>query len=688
MKKIVLILGSLLLLIAACAYAILFTPPGNTLLKGVVEKRLDEQIEGEAKLTLFRLTPVSFAMEIVIDEDSRIKLDGTMNLLSRFVDASYEVDIKDLSKLRHYTQIPLAGGFRTNGKASGNAGLITIAGQSDAFGSESSYDVVLANFAPQSLKASVKGARVEEILFMLGQSAFGKGVINVNLDIDMAELKRLSETLQAIAPEEKKPALKTNRSAQENKKERLQWDYLNADINATLRDKKLSASVEVDSDMIRLSSKKISIDLESKKIDAHYWLDIPNLQKLEFATGRRFNGALKTSGKIGGTLDAIKIEGVTDLFEGQSSYALDLLHFSPTALVVNVKGAKIDKFLYAASWPVYATGLIDIDAAIDRIDLGAMEFYGKVNAAVAKGIINGKVVNKEFNTTLPNSLAFKADLKTTLKKNQAVAVSTISSEVADLTAQKTIIDLKKKSFQSDYKLTIPDLDKLYFQTKTHMSGSLVVTGDASYDKKLKVTGQSKTLGGAANFKLDGDNLTATMKDIKSVEVTQMLGYPKIFSSFGNADLVYNLATQKGSFNADMHEGRILPNQMSLLLNTMAKFDITKEIYEITKVEGTIDKKIVVGDLYMKSRLTEIKSDDAKIDMQKEQVDAKLSIAIKGKNAYVKVKGAVKSPHVSLDVSELIKGEVKEKAKEKIEKEIEKKIPRQFEEPLKQLFKGL
>ncbi len=166
-----------------------------------------------------------------------------------------------------------------------------------------------------------------------------------------------------------------------------------------------------------------------------------------------------------------------------------------------------------------------------------------------------------------------------------------------------------------------------------------------------------------------------------VKVLEMLIYPKIFDSEMNADIKYNLLSKKGSVDAKLHNGRILPNKLSFILKNMAKFDITKEIYKITTIKSNINDKEIYTDLFMESRLTKITSRKAYLNMQENKINADLNIFIMKKPVTVKIKGDVKKPKINVDFKDFLKSEVKSKA----EKEIKKFIPKDKAKDAEKIF---
>ncbi|OZA15869.1 MAG: hypothetical protein B7X85_07055, partial [Thiotrichales bacterium 17-46-47] len=194
---------------------------------------------------------------------------------------------------------------------------------------------------------------------------------------------------------------------------------------------------------------------------------------------------------------------------------------------------------------------------------------------------------------------------------------------------------------------------------------------------------SDTLGGRVNVKLANQQLTATMQDLSAVELSRLLGMKPVFKSQLEGQLNYHIAQQQGTFSALLSDGQILPNDVSALLHQAARFDITREVYKTVTSTGDIQQKMITADLDMQSRLTQITSQGARIDLNQQQLDMLLNVAIQGLKLPVRLKGELTSPGVSADFTGLLQQNLKQKtekaAQEAIEKEKEK-LQQQFKLP--------
>ncbi len=455
-------------------------------------------------------------------------------------------------------------------------------------------------------------------------------------------------------------------------------------VKATLKKFHISP-LELDLQVGKSTSIKASGELDpfAKRFDIHYDIKIARLEDLEPLTKQKLRGALVTTGDVKGNKEKIDIIGSANVADGAVRYHAVLKDFNPSSLDAKIRGAKLQKILYMLYQPHFADALIDSD--IHLTNLEPEELTGSVVSHITKGRTDAKALQEQFGLQNAN-IAFRATQKSLLHKGVIRSDIDLLSSVADIHTKGAKFVIPNGRLNADYVVKVADLGKLSFLTKKKMRGSVTLTGKIKKDKNLLVTVHSNTLGGRLDAKLLNNNLDAILHGIKVVKLTHMLYYPKIFDSSMDAKLHYNLATKKGKLNAQAHDGRILPNKMSFLLKQMANFDITREIYKLTELNSTIDDKLIISDLDMQSRLTHISAKKAKLDLDKERVDARLHIEIQGRPVYVKITGKLQDPKIKLDLKELLKGRVKKELKKQLlKKGLDKKLPAEARELLNNLF---
>ncbi|BCD68513.1 hypothetical protein [Nitratiruptor sp. YY09-18] len=418
----------------------------------------------------------------------------------------------------------------------------------------------------------------------------------------------------------------------------------------------------------------------ARSMNIHYIIDVKNLADIEPITGQKLRGSLYTIGDVAGNKEKLLVNGTAKVVGSATTYNLTLKDFEPKLLKANVAHADLAKILYMLYQPHIADAKIDTKIVIDNFE----KLHGKIDSTITQGKTDPKVLKEQFG--LENvAITFKAMQHSNLANNRIKSKARVTTNVANIATNSALFNIKTGTLEAPYTLYVPDLGKLYFLTHQKMRGKITITGKIKKDKNLYVAAHSKTLGGDVHIKLLNNKLTANIAKIQTVALTHMLYYPKIFDSRVDAQLDYNILTQQGSLHAQAHDGHILPNKMSFLLSQMANFDITREVYKLTTIDSTINKKRILSDLDMESRLTHISAKRALVDLDKKIVDAKLRIEIQKRPVFVKIHGNIQNPKISLDAKELIKGRVKKELNKRLGDKVKSKIPAGAKGLLNNLF---
>jgi hypothetical protein len=194
------------------------------------------------------------------------------------------------------------------------------------------------------------------------------------------------------------------------------------------------------------------------------------------------------------------------------------------------------------------------------------------------------------------------------------------------------------------------------------------------NESFLLDGKSNTLGGIFDFNLENNKLNANLKDVDMQELLNMLTYPTIFDSKGSFVLDYDLLLKKGELTGNLLNGHFLANDFSVIVDKLAKFDLTKEVYETFDINSQINDRVLTSDLTMKSANTQIDIKDSILDLQQKQIDASINATIKDNTFVIGVKGDTSNPKISFNTKDLIKEEINkqlEKKKDKIEEKLNK-----------------
>lgn len=441
------------------------------------------------------------------------------------------------------------------------------------------------------------------------------------------------------------------------------------------------SEINFDASIDNNSHIKIAGDLSLIRQSANltYDINVKDLSKLEKLINTKLNGNFNTQGTIIGDSTLMNIEGTSDVFSSVTKYSASLVDLVPKDIIFSVKNAKIEKLLYLVNQPLYAKGLLNINAKLT-------DMKGKIITKLSKGVVANSIVNKSFNTKLKNLLNFKGDIVTILDEKTAKTKVDFYTTMANIFVKEAVFNLDDASLKSDYKVQVSNLAKLYDVTATKMRGSIVISGEVKKDKDLIITGLSNFLDGKLNYKLKNDDFTASIKEVKILKVLHMLYYPEFFTSSSALDLSYNLLSKKGKVVGKLLDGQFLTNNYSTLINQFASFDMTKEVYEAVNLTSNIDKNIIKSVLDMKSSHTSIVVPNSEVNLDKNTVSALVKTDLKGIVFDTTVEGSLNNPKIKVDTSKLLGAAAKSKAKEKINEAIDKRLGGDAGNLLKSFFK--
>lgn len=679
MKKLFLFLTILIILLVGSIYGILFTNYGNGIIASYIENKVnDGQKDVKLKVNDFKLTFNTINFDAKINDDSQILVSGDLAIFKQSVDLKYDIKINDLATLKNLTKQELKGPFSTNGTFIGDKNNAVIQGFTNMALSETNYHVNLVNFEAKNVNVDLKNAKIEELLTLLNKPIYLNGILNITADIKNIDVTNLDGTVSASISKGK---INNDIVNKEFKQTITSSVNIETNINASLLGKKVEVKSELISSIADIFLDKTVIDLEKNKTFSDYRMDVKNLSKLEGVIGKKLNGDFFTSGNIFMENSNISVAGNTNVFESTSTYNLKVKDSNLENINFKIEDAKIEKLLHMLNEPVYATGNLNIDGDIKNAKIDSLD--GLINTKISEGKIINEVVNTVFKQEIKDTVTFDLNVDTSLVPNQAISKADLNTNLLEIDINKALFDFNEGSFNSDYLVKISSLANLVDFTKTKLRGAIDISGNIqSKENSLIIDGNSNILAGALNFNLNNDDLSATLNNIGIKELTYMLYQPEIFDSKGSFKVDYNLLVKKGNLSGNLSNGHFLENDFSTLINQLAKFDLTKEIYETVKINSDINNNILTSTVNMKSANTQIDINNSVFDTLNNTIDATLEVKIKESPFNININGNTSNPKFSFDTKDLLKNEIDkqlEKNKDKIEEKLNKALGGKIED---------
>ena len=689
MKKLFLWLTLLIVFIAVLAYSIVFSKFGNELIASYIENKVNNPQQNiKFKVTNFRLRVDSLDFNAVINENSNISVNGALSIWNRWVDLKYDIKITDLSILNNLVNQNLKSELFTNGVFKGDYQSAIIQGFSNIANSETKYNLVLKDFKIKDIFLELKNAKIDEFLNFMNKPHYLNGDLTINANIRNIDNNNLDGKLIANISKGQLENDVINKEFNQTFSSKINID---GDIEASFLGKNAEIKTQLLTSIGNLILEKTLVDLEKDRVVSDYKFEVKNLQKLESVLGRKLIGDFNTTGNILYDNLILSVDGNSDIFESSTVFRFKLEDNIAKDISFKVENTKIEKLLDFLNEPIYATGDFNVQGEIQNSNLE--ELSGTIISKISDAKLVNEVVNAVFKQELKTPVNFDMALNNQFIPNKIVSQMVLNSSLANLSAENAIYDLVEGVLKSDYLLKISSLDNLKDFTKTKLRGKLDIKGELEKkDMFLFATGKSSVLGGKLDFTLKNDDLTASLNDVSVKELSYMMYKPEFFNSRGDFSLNYNTITKQGNLVGKFFNGSFLPNDLALLINHLAKFDLTKEIYETVDLNSDINDNLLTSNFLMKSENTQIESKEAITDFDKNFIDAKLNTQIKNRSFNLSLMGEMNKPKISLGAEELLKNEIDrklEKNRDKIEEKLNKVLDGEVDnEKAKELLKNI
>ncbi len=409
-------------------------------------------------------------------------------------------------------------------------------------------------------------------------------------------------------------------------------DMLLPYINSYLRDNIPAAKVEVLKLRLKPSSVGIlakvndSIDIKAKgKFDilsqdfnVNYIVDTHEIKTPTITIKEHIN----IKGNAQGSPEAIKINGKGLAFESNIVYALSLIENVPQDIKVHIEKANIQNLLVVAGQKPYAKGLLTLHAIMPKLDPDNPQ--GDAKLIISHGILNSKLIKDDFNISIAKNTKYSAGFRASAKEENIAITGKILSDLANLTLNNGIYNLKNSNLSSDYIVDISDLKKLKSITEADLKGKFKVAGKVMVKDTIpEVTGTSESFGGKTTFAYKGDTLNAKLSKIETATLLHKLGQPNYIGGNTNANIkLSSIKNLNGTFNAQV-VGAVNTKIVKKEFDT----DLGKKFYINSGVKGDIKEQKVFTHLILKTTMANIKATNAIYDIKKQSFSSNYLIDI-------------------------------------------------------------
>ncbi|MEN4052903.1 MULTISPECIES: hypothetical protein [Sulfurimonas] len=667
-------LFGIVVLLVGVVYTLLFTSLGNGIIKPMIETEIQKQIHLPSKLKRFSMGMSELDILLEINPNNTIILKGTYSLFSQSFDINYDVALRELSSLEALMKKKLNDSFFTDGTVKGDMKFFTVNGKSDVAKSNTNYNIELRDFNPTSIIANIKNLDLSSLLHMLGEKKYADGAVDLKVNFKNITPHKLDGDILLLTKE----GILNSSVMKKDFGITIPKTRFAMNLDAKLKGDDVDYRYLLKSNLAKISSSG-KVKPEPLSVAIKYGVDVEELAVLKPITGADIRGNLRLSGKVNGSKEKMLIDGRSDIADSKTTFAAVLKDFQPKSVRANIKDLKLQKLLYMIKQPHYADALFDLDVAISNADVKNLQ--GTVKSRIKNGLLDSRYFTKayKFKSPMPKT-TFHATTTTTLNKDNIDTKVDIFSTLADLYVKKAHFDMKDAALKSDYKVKVHNLEKLYFVTERHLKGNFIANGELKKAKDLDFTMHSNIAGGKVDAKLHNDDFHADINKLCTLDILDMLIYPKIFKSNIDAKLDYNLSAQKGTFKGLLSNGTFTRNQALDLTKQYAHIDLYKQIFK-GDVSANINKENILASLDLKSNTSSITTKDTYLNSKTKRIKSVIDINANGNPLVVKLSGSVERPKVQVDASKILKKE----ATKAVTKELEKHLGKDVRNLLKGLF---
>jgi len=509
-------------LVLVMVYVVLFTSIGNGIVAPIAEKKINESLGLQSRLETFELDSSSLNIVLALTPENKITVAGNFSLLSQSFNIAYRLRLNHLQALKPVTKETLYGTFHTEGTVIGDLKKIDIKGASDIASSNTSYDVTLTDFNPSSIKATVDGAKTEELLALVGKAPYAISRLHVNADMRSVDPENLQGDVSITLHDGKIDTALMQRDFNLS----LPKTTFTLNQNATLRGKDITYKTAFESNLAQILSSG-TVSPKPLKTDLTYKINFKELALLQPITNAPLRGPFMTKGSVKGDESLMKILGSSDIAQSETRYDIDLKELKPSKVLASINNARLDKLLYMGGQNAYANGDLDVDVQLSNLD--PKNLQGNASLHLGSGTINSKLMKKDFNVTLPQT-QFVLHSKTALKGKAIDYTMDLDSNLATFGSSGSI-EPETMAMDLQYQLNIAMLELLKPITNAPLRGAFNLKGNAKGDKKsLHVKVSSDLAGSQTTFKAELEafkpkELSADIVNLRLAKLLYMVEQP-------------------------------------------------------------------------------------------------------------------------------------------------------------------
>ncbi|RLA70230.1 MAG: hypothetical protein DRG09_03730 [Epsilonproteobacteria bacterium] len=592
---------------------------------------------------------VGITGEVESDLFSVLLKDTRFDIASKIFMGKYVLDVKEL---RIVTKNKLTGAFKAQGDMKLEGKQFFVAGKSSSFGGELGFSV------GKNAKITLQEISLEKMLPLFRQPVYAKGKVNGTVSMDDISAKSGEYDLYID-----KGSLISKTFAQKWGSKIPVKNQFSFTSKGKIDKQKLRANVTLLSTLTELKLSSLSYDLKDKMLISEYDLLLHDVKALLPKSKTKRGETFGAKGKLQ-FRDTLIISGETKGLGKKVAFRYDSKKHGNKKAELNAPQILVEKVLALMGVPVYIKGTMD--AKVIMTDVKAKE--GTFSLKGTKLVTQSSAMKKWMGKAL--KMKVKLESSGTFEKEKVYMTTKLRTPLANIDLNTMVYDQKKKSVKSAYRIDIPELKKLQPYIDKKLYGPIVLKGVFSKEKKLKLTGNTTSLGGKINYSLHGKELRSTITAVPLLNILGLLGHKKFFLGQAYGKGTYNIKQKSGVVDLDIRSFQIKPSSLTQTVKMFLGKDPARIIFSSSKFHADIKKKVTRYTLRAQGSHSSFEILNGSIDKRSDTHKANFTFVYEKYTIHGKIRGSADNPKVTIDTSALLKEQL---SNEKVQKKLEKAL---------------
>jgi len=363
-------------------------------------------------------------------------------------------------------------------------------------------------------------------------------------------------------------------------------------------------------------SLKGNYSIFSQSFDIDYEVKLDELKTLKSLTNVDLRRSFFTKGSVKGDMAFIKVDGISDLADSQTTYKVELTDLNPTSIIAKVSHLNLETLLDMGAQKSYASADVNLDVNFKSIKTHALD--GDIVLNTLNGKINPKVMKSDFNITIPKT-DFTMDLDAKLKGDDVNYTYKLLSNLFKIKSDGLVVPEPLK-VDIKYGVDVKELAVLKPITGADVRGAFRLNGNVKGTKaKMVVDGVSDIASSDTKFvailkEFNPSSVKATIKNLKLQKVLYMVKQPHYTD--GNFNMVADItdarvSSLKGTIKTNIRKGLLDSRYMTKAYEFKSK--MPKTTYTLDTLT-TLNGKIVDSKVDVVSNLAKLNIKNAKFNI--------------------------------------------------------------------------